>query len=113
MKAILDTCGPVTVHVVIVRNYKHLAKSSPSQFLEAATTLQELNLGSVVQVGTRSQVFIKKPPDEAMPILQANLQLCAPGHYVERYRKTVSKSVGLLIRQRLASKHLVPSKLLK
>ena len=111
MAAILQTSGPVTIHAVICRNYKFLSKSTADQFMEAAHELQSLNLGSVVAMG-RSCVFIKRPPDEVMIILDANPDLCSRDFYRSRYNKPLSKSVPLGIRHQLSTKKLVPAKLM-
>ena len=110
MAAILQTCGPLTIHSVLVRNYQFLRKLRVDQYLEAANNLQVLQLGTVVQVGTKSQVFIKKAPTEGTTaILLANPGLCHPEHYTERYKKSLSKSVSLGIRHQVLKMRLVPA----
>ena len=112
MAAMLQTSGPITVHRVLVRHYKFLNMLSPDQYLKMGTDLEGLGLGRMVQVGARSQVFIKALPDVAALILQGHPDLCIPDYYAERYSKTLSKSVSLYVRQQLSSQRLVPSKLL-
>ncbi len=111
MAAIVQTCGPITTHTVVARNYRFLNKLTSDQFVEAATCLETLALGSVVLL-RRSAVFIKKPPNEVTAILESNPHLCSPEYYANRYNKALSRSVPLGIRHELSTKRLVPAKLM-
>ena len=111
MAAILQTCGPATVHRVLTRNCVFLTKSTGTQFHQAACELSTLGLGTVVEVG-KVLVFIKREPDDAAPILRAHPDLCRPDYYAERYKKPLSKMVTLRVRHGLSTMKLLPDKLL-
>lgn len=110
MAAILQVCGPVTIHAVLTRNYRFLNKSTAAQFVEAGEELQALGLGTVVNLKPRTRVFVKKSPNEATPILLANPDLCCWQYYEQRYSKPLSKSITLHTRHQLSAMRLVPAK---
>ncbi len=107
MAAILQSVGPVTGHRVIARNYKFLRLLTVKQFLMAANDLQAADMGMLVTIDSgkghgRTQLFVKKPPEEMEPYLDANPNLCSVEYYRERYYKPVSKSITLIERHYLS-----------
>ncbi len=84
---------------------------SSKQFIAIAKEMEHAGLGIIVslQTGSRpSNVFIKKPPVEIQPILEANLDLCSPEHYTMRYRLPMSKIIHRSTRIHLMAMGLVP-----
>ena len=116
--AILQAPGAVTTFAVVICNNRFLRKKefkfSVAHFVDAATTLQEMGLGSVVGAGKSGglKVFIKKPVSEVKDILIANPGLCSPEYYEKRYKHPLSKTVSLSVRSQLAEAKLVPKQLL-
>ncbi len=108
--ALLQTAGPITIHLVVRSNFTFLKNIGVIQFLDAAYSLQALGLGTVVTVKNRFKVFIKKPPDEARLILEANPDLCCPEYYAYRYSQALSKTVPLDVRSQVAAMKLVSAK---
>ncbi len=115
--AILQAPGAVTTFAVVC-NYRFLRKRDfkfrAAHFVDAANTLQEMGLGTVVGAGKTGgvKVFIKNPVSEVIDILKANPGLCSPEYYEKRYKHPLSKAVSLSIRSQLAEAKLVPKRLL-
>ena len=116
MSAILNIVGPVVAHRTVARNFKFLSMLTVKQFMMAATQLEDMQLGYLVDVsgqGRASHVFIKKSPDEAQLVLETDPELCAPDRYRSQYNKPISKSISISQRQKLLKMGLVPEKYLK
>ncbi|XP_072015208.1 uncharacterized protein [Amphiura filiformis] len=88
MAAIVQTNGPVSTHNAAGRVRPFLSCLTSGQFMKAGKELEAANLGMLVNLGMSGRgahVFVKKPPDEAFPGLQANPDLCSPDFYREKY----------------------------
>ena len=116
MAAILQTSGPVSTLVAIRQNWRFVRNCSTStvDFAEAASSLTEMGLGFVVNVGAvtnrSASVFVKRSPEEVMELLGANPDLCDPGVYKERYNQRPPMCIGLALRGKLVSMKLVNQK---
>lgn len=111
ISAILKCKGPVATHRVMNSGYNFLRMLSSKQFISIAKEMEASGLGMIVslQTGSRpSNVFIKKPPLEIRPILEANLDLCSPDHYAMRYKLPMSKIIHRSTRIHLMAMGLVP-----
>ena len=114
MSAILNIVGPVVAHRTVARNFKFLSMLTVKQFMMAATQLEDMKLGYLIDVmGRTSQVFIKASPDEAQPILDADPELCTPVRYRCQYSKPISKSITVTERRQLLNLGLVPEEYFK
>ena len=115
MSAILLTAGPVSTSEAVKNTSRRLHYLKSTRFFEAATELQNINLGTLVslsqQRGVGHKVFVKKSPEEADQVLGANPQLCSVENYTARYRKPPSKAIGLQLKAKLVAMKLVPKKI--
>ena len=112
MMAVLQTAGPASTHVAIRSNWRFLRAATIKQFLGAATELEKLGFGRVVQLTGRltQKIFLKKSPDEVQELLAANPDLCSPDIHRERYQCQATKKIGWQIRAQLISMRLVSEK---
>ena len=114
MRDILLVKGPVVTPRVATKAQHSL---TTEEFLQGTQALQQLNLGTLLMLQNKgpksTRVFVKKPPDEARPILEANQDLCLFDHYVSRYREPVSKMVTFNVRSELVKMGAIAAKLLK
>ena len=112
ISAILNSKGPAVTHRVMNSGYSFLKMLTAKQFQSIAKEVETYGLGQFVAVQTGSSrpsmVLIKAPPDEARPILEANLHLCSPDHYSMRYKQPMSKIINESVRRRLIATGLVP-----
>ncbi len=118
MAAILQTAGPASTYQAINSNWKHLNINS-HHFEEAATHLQEMGFGTYVTTRnyfTRGsppiRVFIKKDPIDVQTALAANLDLCTPEIYQDRFYRRPTKVISRNVRAFLVSKGLVSKNIL-
>ena len=111
MGGILLTLGPVTT-LSSVQRLSTIFNTAvrKARFMSAANQLQEANLGSFAEGFGGSGVFIKKPPEEAMPFLMLpeNQDLCNPEEYAERYNKPPSCVITHKLQATLIQQGLVP-----
>ena len=114
MSAILKTKGPAVTHRVVNCSYTFLRMLTAKQFMTASAELESIGLGTIVSLksaGRPTYLFVKHPPEEVRPILEANLDLCTPGYYTTRYELPVSKIMSSSVREALTSTGLVPQAL--
>ena len=113
--AILTTAGPVSTYKAVQYTRKSLHCMKGVQFTDAASELQQSNLGLFVKLqsgsGSASNVFIKKPPDEVEEALLPYIDLCNLDKYRERYHMPASKSISFTLRTRLVAAKLVSERL--
>ena len=114
MSAILQTTGPVSNTKAVKNTSRSLQSLKLTRFHEAATELENINLGNLVTLSQKKghafKVFVKKPPPEAERVLIENPDLCSLEKYAARYNKPPSKAIGLQLRASLAAMKLVPKK---
>ena len=117
MAAITQTAGPVSTPQSINWNWKFQgACASTDEFLAAATALEQAGFGHVASYkanlkgGRDAKVYIKGKPEDVMPLLCANPDLCDPEIYQQRYAQLPPKSIGLQLRTKLVSLKLVSQK---
>ena len=113
MAAILHTNGPVSTHNAAGRVRPFLSCLTSSQFLKAGRELEAANLGSMVnlsQSGRAAVVFVKKVPEEAVPGLLANPDLCTPELYAEKYFRPTPACITWKHRASLVSMGYVSEK---
>lgn len=106
MAAILQTKGPVSNHKVLVCSWKFLRLLTAKQYQQSCQELEAVNIGAMVTIpnGCRSsQLFFKKPPDEALPGLASLKDLCPADYYAERFYLPIAKAMGKGLRDRLAT----------
>ena len=112
--AILTTAGPVSTYRAVQYTRKNLHCIFRQQFVKAATELHKSNLGELVKLdgkGCRTNVFIKKPPDEVREALYPYADLCTVETYKKRYQLPASKSISFSLRTKLVAAQLVSEKL--
>ncbi len=75
--------------------------------------LEILKLGTLIQTSARKKptvVFVKTPPAEAAPVLAVNNDLCSVDFYETRYHGSMSKSINLYTRHKLAKMGVLSAK---
>ncbi len=118
MKCILLSKGPVTTQYTLRNNFKKLRHVTREEFTEPAYKLEQLGLGSLVEVKTGSNsrpspVYIKNSPVEVEDILRVNPGLCSFREYNERFKMRVPSVLSLRQRAQLVTLGLVTEKQLK
>ena len=107
MGAILSTTGPVTTLAMLTSNWRFLRLLTCKQFQAQANQLQTMGLGVFVSIQNHSRishVFVKNPPEIAMPILELHPDLNTdPGFYAQRYAQPLSKTIKLNVRSKLVA----------
>ena len=115
MSAILLSAGPVSTSEAMKYTSRRLHDLKAMRFSEAATELQNINLGTLVSIsqtkGRVNKVFVKKSPEEAEQVLGANPHLCSVDNYTARYNKPPSKAIGLQLKAKLVAMKIVPKKI--
>ncbi|XP_072016057.1 uncharacterized protein [Amphiura filiformis] len=97
MAGMLLAAGPVVSRRMLSVNSKALVYLTSQQFEDAAMTLQEANMGTVVRdfvPRRRSYVFIKKPPFEVANILDDLGLLVSHEKYETRYNLPVPPAIS-------------------
>ncbi|XP_072015285.1 uncharacterized protein [Amphiura filiformis] len=91
MKAILAIGGPVATANTVKDNLRNrnYDRVTNDLFVDAANQLKDMGLGYLVACkngsGRLVDVFIKKPPEEVVDILEANSGLCDPSVYATTF----------------------------
>ncbi len=91
MKAILAIGGPVSTANTVKDNLRNrnYDRVTNELFVEAANQLKDMGLGYLVACkngsGRLVDVFIKKPPEEVVDVLEANSGLCDPTVYATTF----------------------------
>ena len=103
MSAILLTRGPVATHYAVVRyGPGYLRSVSKAYYDLAAQRLQEAKLGYIVNMTSpRTDVFVKKLPEEAQELLHANHDLAKIEEYALRYNSPAQACITLNMRRKL------------
>ena len=104
MMAILTTAGPVSTYRAVQYTRKSLHCIFRQQFVKAATELHKNNLGALVKLdgkGCRTNVFIKKPPDEVGEALYPYIDL----DVMQKHTETDTNS----LHQNQFRSHFVPN----
>lgn len=112
MAGILQTTGPVSTHRVVRLSWKFLRLLTSKQFQTICQELEKLDLGTVVFMHRRSSqaVFVKRLPDDARVVLQANPDLCSVEHYTARYYEPASKMLSQSVKEELVAQgHVRPN----
>ena len=112
MTAILLTPGPVATKTT-VKGLSRIFNNAINipKFLAAARKLQDIGLGSLASSsGKFSNVFVKKPPEEAGHILVStgNEDLCSAVEYEERFKLPSPSTVSTRMRTYLIESGSVP-----
>ncbi|XP_072016033.1 uncharacterized protein [Amphiura filiformis] len=112
MSAILLMSGPVCSHQAMNSNGpKMLRHITSGQFMNAATKLQDANLGTLFSLQTRQTsqyIFIKKPPAEMSEGLIQNQDLCRIEEYTYRYNMRPPASIIRKWKPKLVEMRMVP-----
>ncbi|XP_072016041.1 uncharacterized protein [Amphiura filiformis] len=86
MAAILLIKGPVATDKAIKRyGPAFLRHSTVKQFIRAATSLQHAGFGSLMKIPRGVEVFVKRFPNEVIPALEANADLCTFEEFSQRF----------------------------
>ena len=117
MKSILLSKGPITTQQILRSNFRKLRHVTKDEFVEASRKLEGFSLGSFVQVANPTPrpigVFVKKPPEQVVHILQIMPGLCTLEEYSERFAMRVPTLISLRMRTQLVTLGLVSEKQLK
>ena len=105
--AILQTAGPVSTCEAIRCNWRFLRCITKKHFLAASAELQSSSYGSLVSINSRMSVFLKRPPEEILPMLANHPELCLPEVYNARYHLPPMKVISQKIRYQLVNMGLV------
>ncbi|XP_072015206.1 uncharacterized protein [Amphiura filiformis] len=116
MRTILQMQGPVVTQRVVhrycgvkLRNTANL--TSHDHFLDAATQLEELNLGKLHKLhmsGPVSYAFVKNSPEQVEKVLVMNPDLCEVFEYRMRYHQPISKAVSRSQVKKLVELGIIP-----
>ena len=115
MAALLQTAGPFSSHRAINTGWRFLRLVTIKQFKEAAMSLQQIGLGSMVQMTRRnhpSVIFVKSSPSDAALVLPSNMDLCTPEYYMMRYKQPITKSISRGVREKLVMMGLMTPEML-
>ena len=105
--AILQTAGPVSTCEAIRCNWRFLRCVTKQQFVAAAIELENANYGSLIAVGAKVKVFLKKRPEIVNQDLVNHPDLCLPDVYNARYHLPPMKLISWTIRSQLVNMGLV------
>ncbi len=105
MSGILLTAGPISTHSAFTRlGPNQLRCCTKEQYMQAARALQIANLGQLVtlqNISRLSSVFLKRPPEEVIPILSMNPDLCTANIYEQRFNLPVPSCINKKVPEKL------------
>ena len=115
MSGVLLSHGPVSTNVT-VQGLSHVFSIAvnKAKFEAAASKLQEAGFGELKEIrcsNRRSTVFIKKPPEYVMGLLQLKeyTELCTTDEYVMRFSSPPPSTLSMSLRQDLVQFGFVPA----
>ena len=92
-----------------------LLSVTKSKFVNAAQRLVSANLGTLMQVTKKLQIFIKRTPDEMAPLLQLPEigDLCTISEYSNRFNLAPPATITKKMQKMLIDKGLVKAEYFK
>ncbi len=116
MTGILLSPGPVSsLQVVRSLSKQFMSSVLKSKFLLAANRLESASFGSLVAVSNKRNIFVKKVPEEAAPLLQIkeNQDLCTIDEYQLRFGLATPAVIDPKVQSSLVQMGLVPAPFFK
>ena len=102
MAAILLTSGPISSSTIIARSGPVFLRNLHKwRFLEAAKALEEMKLGTLVNVFNKQVVFLKKSPEDVRSLLEASDLECRFKDYVSRFHRPIMAAINEKMRSAL------------